>query len=55
MTHPFDYKGQPSIWTRDSELKMITLGKKIGMKRREQIREKEVQGHHPYQARKNKK
>jgi len=55
MTNAFDYKGQPSIWTRDAELKMITLGKKIGMKRREQMREKEVQGHHLYQARKNKK
>ena len=55
MTNAFDYKGQPSIWTRDAELKMITLGKKIGMKRREQMREKEIQGHHPYQARKNKK
>ena len=55
MTNAFDYKGQPSIWTRDSELKMITLGKKIGLKRREQLREKEIQGHHPLQARKNKK
>lgn len=55
MTNAFDYKGQPSIWTKDVELKKITHGKKIGMKRREQMREKEVQGHHPYQARKNKK
>jgi hypothetical protein len=51
----FDYKGQPSIWTRDAELKMINVGKILGLKRREQIREKEIQGHHPLQARKNKK
>ena len=51
----FDYKGQPSVWTRDAELKMINNGKILGLKRREQIREKEIQGHHPLQARKNKK
>lgn len=55
MNSPWDYKGQPSIWTRDSELKMINVGKIIGAKRREQLKVKEVQGHHPYQARKNKK
>jgi hypothetical protein len=55
MTNAFDYKGQPSIWTRDAELKMINNGKILGLKRREQIREKEIQGHHPLQARKNKK
>lgn len=55
MNNAFDYKGQPSIWTRDAELKMINIGKMLGAKRREQIREKEIQGHHPLQARKNKK
>jgi hypothetical protein len=55
MNSPWDYKGQPSIWTRDSELKMINIGRKNGIKRREQIKHTEVQGHHPYQARKNKK
>ena len=37
----FDYKGQPSIWTRDAELKMINIGKMLGAKRREQIRKTE--------------
>jgi hypothetical protein len=55
MNSAWDYKGQPSIWTRDAELKMINTGKILGLKRREQIREKEIQGHHPLQARKNKK
>jgi hypothetical protein len=55
MNSPWDYKGQPSIWTKDAELKMINVGKRIGLKRREQLREKEVQGQHLYQARKNKK
>jgi hypothetical protein len=55
MNSVWDYKGQPSIWTRDAELKMINVGKMIGAKRREQLKAKEVQGHHPYQARKNKK
>jgi hypothetical protein len=53
MTSPWDYKGQPSIWTRDAELKMITLGKKIGMKRREQIRQQET--HIEYQCKPRKK
>ena len=55
MTNAFDYKGQPSIWTRDVKLKMINISKINGTKRREQIKHTEVQGHHPYQARKNKK
>ena len=50
--HPFDYSGA-SIWTRDAELKMITLGKKIGMKRREQIRQQET--HIEYQCKPRKK
>jgi hypothetical protein len=34
----FDYKGQPSIWTTDSKLKMITVAKMNGENRREQMR-----------------
>ena len=49
----FDYKGQPSIWTRDAELKMINNGKILGLKRREQIREKEK--HIEYQCKPRKK
>jgi hypothetical protein len=55
MTSAWDYKGQPSIWTRDAKLKMISISKINGAKRREQIKLTEVQGHHPYQAKKNKK
>lgn len=55
MTNAFDYKGQPSIWTRDAELKMITLGKKIGMKRREQIRKTESHIEYQCKPRKAKK
>jgi len=49
----FDYKGQPSVWTRDAELKMINVGKMIGAKRREQLREKEK--HIEYQCKPRKK
>jgi hypothetical protein len=41
MNSAWDYKGQPSIWTRDAELKMINNGKILGLKRREQIRKTE--------------
>ena len=51
--HPFDYSGA-SIWTRDAELKMITLGKKIGMKRREQIRQQETRIEYQCKPRKKK-
>jgi hypothetical protein len=38
MTSAWDYKGQPSIWTTDSKLKMITVAKMNGENRREQMR-----------------
>jgi hypothetical protein len=55
MTSAWEYKGQPSIWTRDAKLKMINIGKQNGTKRREQIKHTEVQGLHPLQSRKNRK
>jgi len=38
MNSAWDYKGQPSIWTTDSKLKMITVAKMNGENRREQMR-----------------
>ena len=55
MTSAWDYKGQPSIWTRDSELKLINIGKMVGVKRREQIKQKEAHIDHNKKARKIKK
>ncbi len=52
--HPFDYSGA-SLWTKDPVLIQINMGKINGTKRRAQIKKTEIQGHHPYQAKKNKK
>jgi len=52
--HPFDYSGS-SIWTTDTKLKMINIGKQNGTKRREQIKHTEVQGLHPLQSKRKKK
>jgi hypothetical protein len=38
MSSAWEYKGQPSIWTTDSKLKMITVAKMNGENRREQMR-----------------
>lgn len=50
----FDYKDEPSIWTKDLELKRTALGKRNGLKRREQLARTEVWGDHVYMSKKNK-
>lgn len=55
MNSAWDYKGQPSIWLKDAELKAINIGKQLGIKRREQIKQKEAHIDHNKKARKIKK
>jgi hypothetical protein len=55
MTSAWDYKDQPSIWTRDVKLKMINISKINGAKRREQLREKENHIEYQCKPRKSKK
>ena len=33
----FDWRGQPSIWTRDKELKQVAAGQAFGKNARERI------------------
>lgn len=55
MTSAWDYKGQPSIWQKDSKLKATSIGKQLGIKRREQIKLTEVHVDHNKKTRKIKK
>ena len=50
----WDYKDQPSVWTR-GELKKIARGETLGKQQRERQRKKEVWGVHPYQSKSKKK
>ena len=50
----FDYKNEPSLWTKSLELTRTNLGKKNGLKRREQLAKTEVWGDHQYMSKKNK-
>lgn len=35
MTSPWDYKGQPSIWTRDAELKRFKQGEEFAKRKQD--------------------
>ena len=45
----FDFSG-PSIWTRDSKLAQINIGKINGSKNREKMRFKEIPNYHPLKS-----
>ena len=50
----FDYSG-PSLWTTDTKLKSINIGKINGTKRREKMKRTEIPDFHPLQSKRNKK
>lgn len=50
----FDYSG-PSLWTTDTKLKNINIGKINGTKRREKMKLTEIPDFHPLQSKRNKK
>jgi len=50
----FDYSG-PSLWTTDTKLKSINIGKINGTKRREKMKRTEIPDYYTLQSRKNKK
>ena len=44
----FDWRGEPSIWTRDKELKQVAAGQALGKNARERIALTEKKDFHIY-------